>query len=147
MGGMEAELEAHPELDAVVPAGVDHSCSVGDGGGHGLLGEYVLSGVGGADGLAGVQVVGGGDKHGVDTGVGEEGIEVAVGGCGTVLFGEGVGTGLVSAVDGDEAGVVGQIHSGGRFLGRRGSRCRLFPTLMASSCSLTREEAIENEIR
>ena len=53
--------------------------------------EDVLAGGGGPDGLAGVEMVGRGDEHRIDTGVGEQGVEVAAGGVGAVFCGEGVG--------------------------------------------------------
>ena len=63
----------------------------------------------------GVQVVRRGDEHGIDAGIGQQGIEVAVGGSGAVGLGECLRAGLVAAVDGNEVRVGRSLHRGGDF--------------------------------
>src|SRR3990172_2234640 len=61
MSGVVAVLESNPQLDTVLPAGLDHALTVRYANGHRFVAQYVLARLGRLDGLLGVQIVRGGD--------------------------------------------------------------------------------------
>ena len=108
VGGLEVAAIGDHELDVGGFAGGDHPLTLGDIDGHGLFAEDVLAGLGRANGEVGVHGVGQRDVDGVDSFVGDDGIEVVVGVDGG--FGD-------SVVGGDAEGLVAMAADERRDLG------------------------------
>ena len=74
MGGMGTQLEGNSQRYACAPTSPDHLLSLGDTHSHRLLNQHMFASLGRGDGVLGVQAVGRGDEHRVNTGVLEQGI-------------------------------------------------------------------------
>ncbi len=119
--GVAADHEGFHEEDGVCAGRFDDAGGLGEVHGERLLAKDVLAGVGGTDGPVAVVGMGRGDVDGVDRGVGEEGLIVAVGGGGVVggrvFGGESDGAGGGAAGYGLEDAGAGGTEVGGEFGG------------------------------
>ena len=115
VGGLEVAAVGDHELDVGGFAGGDHGFALGNAGGHWLLAEDVLAGLGGADGEVGVHGVGQGYVNGIDGGVVEDVVEVfvVVDGVGryAVLGGDAIGLVAMAADQGGDFGVGGVLDA------------------------------------